>query len=503
MARTKAWFRVALLVVGVSACISKGDTNITTEPIPEGGAGGSSGGAGSIGAGAGGTTSGTSGSAGTTSSAGTSGSAGAASGAAGGKGGTTGKGGTGGTGGGEVGGGGQSGSGATNGGSAGAPAGSCAFQEASQLTVNASSKRGLSVSTDGTAHFVTWLGQPGGADKWQYFMSDGSGAPGVPITGDAVKPGGPNGAYIESIYSAKTQRFVALWMDHADSYAYPQVRRVKADGTQDDTATASGLGSFISNDAAGRHRLALANDTFLLSYYFCPMGGGDCSNLPANPTFHGQPYMFMGEQTLAGSSPGLVYGEVPKFEGQRIGQTVAFNDSESQTSGFLLFSDGSSGPRLTRVVLGEKPQGPVGFEPAGNGSNINAETRIAWDGEALVAFSYGAGSGLTGGQALRQERFTLLGKRTLEAKIDIKPVRTVSIHVADSVVSLLATDGSALYFLQRTQSGEEILAPQVVGSGTELTGAYLLRDAGGFVAFWMAKVSNIEQVFSTRIVCTP
>lgn len=509
MARSLRWLSGCVVVAVVSACITKGDTNITTPPLPEGGAGGQSAGnagaAGSPSSGAGGGSGAAIGGSGASAKGGATSTSGGAGGSAGKQ--AAGTGGNAGTGAGTAGtsaqgGAGGASAGSGSGGSGGVAPGTCTFQPASQITSNSSSKRGLSVSTDGTTYFVAWLGQPGGTDKFQYLVSDGLGTAATPTTGAEAKPSGPKGAYVESVYSPTSQRFVALWMDHLGGDAYPRIQLVKPDGVADDATLATGLGSFISNDADGRHRLALSGTTFLVSYYFCAGGAGDCPNFASHPTFNNQPYMFLNDPTLVGSSPGLVYGIDPKFEAQRMDQTVPYADGESQTSGFLVLSLGTNGPRLAKITPPEKVKQPVDFEPIGM-ANINAETRIAWDGEALVAFSYGPGSGATQGQALRQERFTLLGTRTLEAKIDLPPVRPASIHVADATVSVLATDGAAIYFLQRMRTGEEILAPQIVGSGDTVAQAFLFRDASGFVAFWLAKKGGLEQVFSTRILCSP
>lgn len=487
----RALYRLAALVllVPLGACISKGDTNITNNPTGNpAGAGGAGGSAGQDASGSGGSGTGGTGTAGT-------GTAGSGVAGGGGIAGTSGQAGSG------QAGSGQAGSTSGGGGNGGTETNSkCTLQPSSQVTDSETAKAGLSVSSDGTHYLAAWMGSPS-ATYVQYAMTDGNGAMGTIQTIVEAKPSGQETTYVDTVYSPTSQQFVTVWSDAFGSEVYPRVQFIKPDGGLDGDSTSVDLGAYINFASNGRHHIAVGKEQFLVSYYWCPGGGAGCPNLGGVAAFNNSPYVIMADPSKAISWDKSAANDQKLGFGLQL-QTLAYTVADIPEDGFLIvYNDGLwklGKVSPTGTLLGMPP-----FEAPNGVSNINQESRFAWDGGGLLAFSYGSGSGSTQGNALRMEKYALTGARTMEKKITIGQVRPTSIDVDADTVSVIATDGSAIYFLQRKKDGTEVLAPEIVATGAGISQAYLLRDASGYVVFWLAKTNGFEQVFSARISCVP
>ena len=66
---------------------------------------------------------------------------------------------------------------------------------------------------------------------------------------------------------------------------------------------------------------------------------------------------------------------------------------------------------------------------------------------------------------------------------------------------LLAEGTSNLYLFVRNQDGSEALPPGLVAGGSDVKDGYVFWDGQQFVVFWLAKVNQIHQVFTTTVSC--
>ncbi len=130
-----------------------------------------------------------------------------------------------------------------------------------------------------------------------------------------------------------------------------------------------------------------------------------------------------------------------------------------------------------------------------------AVTRIGWDGTMIVWAARDA-AGVT------YERFFPNGFIETTWPVTTKlldPVDTATAPAANSDparVGVLLNEGTSnLYLFVRNQDGSEALPLGLVAGGNDVVDAHLFWDGTQFVVFWLAKVNQIHQVFTTTVSC--
>ncbi len=136
------------------------------------------------------------------------------------------------------------------------------------------------------------------------------------------------------------------------------------------------------------------------------------------------------------------------------------------------------------------------------GEHLNpSSAHLGWDGSLLVW----ATRDLSG---VHYERFFPNG--FVESTWPITTKALDPLHIAAAPASngdparvgvLLAEGTSNLYLFVRNQDGSEALPPGLVAGGSDVKDGYVFWDGQQFVVFWLAKVNQIHQVFTTTVSC--